>query len=107
MLKHAARVKNPLRMKLLRKATHRYRTDGLNTVQYRVVRVANHAMYTHMYIDVGQPDAEVLTAIREEELRIRNSTTAVRKTIPSKKKPVLIKKSVFKIKKSYNTSRVL
>jgi hypothetical protein len=79
MLKHGTRVKNPLRIKLLKKAQDRYRTDGLNSVTYRLVSVEKYALYTHMFIDVGRAPPELLRAIQ-------NASSATKRPVSTSKR---------------------
>lgn len=55
MLKHSARFKNPLRVKLLRAAKTRHNRDGVNTVEYKLVDLIHYKLFTHILIDVGEP----------------------------------------------------
>jgi len=43
------------RTKLLYTGTRRFQFDGLNSLQYRLVHVANTALYTHILVDIGKP----------------------------------------------------
>ncbi|KAF4525293.1 hypothetical protein B566_EDAN014814 [Ephemera danica] len=59
MIKHVKR--RPLawkvRNKLLRTSGRRYRLDGLNTAQFRLLQVNQHRLFTRLLVDVGaQPN---------------------------------------------------
>jgi len=43
------------RTKLLYTGTRRFQFDGLNSLQYRTIHVANTALYTHILVDIGKP----------------------------------------------------
>ena len=43
------------RTKLLYTGTRRFQFDGLNSLQYRLVHVADTPLYTHVLVDIGKP----------------------------------------------------
>jgi len=43
------------RTKLLYTGTRRFQFDGLNSLQYRLVHVADMPLYTHVLVDIGKP----------------------------------------------------
>jgi hypothetical protein len=81
MLKHEKRVKNPQRKQLLRKATKRFINDGLNSVNYTLVRIDKYKMFTHILIDVGEPPVELLKAI--EELIAQSNNKNKKENLPA------------------------
>ncbi|XP_046393595.1 beta-1,4-N-acetylgalactosaminyltransferase bre-4-like, partial [Ischnura elegans] len=61
MIKHVKR--RPLawrvRNKLLRTSGRRYRLDGLNTANYRLLAISEHHLFTRLLVDVGVPPANI------------------------------------------------
>ena len=62
MLDHDRRIKNPERRKLLQKATKRFMSDGLNSVNYKLVRIVKYPLFMHILVDVGEMPAELKKA---------------------------------------------
>jgi hypothetical protein len=71
MLKHSARLKNPVRKKLLGGAADRLHNDGINNVEYELKNITNFYLFTHMFIDVGNPPHEILKFINDPPKRTR------------------------------------
>jgi hypothetical protein len=55
MLKHEGRVVNSERFSLLKSTIKDYKSDGLNTVKYRLNGLINYKLFTHLLMDVGTP----------------------------------------------------
>ncbi|KAL4233725.1 Beta-1 [Mactra antiquata] len=60
MIKHDNRETIPVKMRayLLKTVRKRYHRDGLNTLDYKVIKVTNTQLYTHILVDVGEPPME-------------------------------------------------
>jgi hypothetical protein len=54
MLKHKSGSLNPQRYQLLDSATDRHSNDGINSVKYRLIKVVQYKLYTHLFVDVGK-----------------------------------------------------
>jgi hypothetical protein len=54
MIKHESGVLNPERHKILKTAVKRYKTDGVNTVKYKLVNTALYYGFTHFLFDIGE-----------------------------------------------------
>ncbi len=65
MLKHSARFKNPVRKKLLVKAAERQENDGLNNCVYTMENYVNYFLFTHIFINVGNPPDEILKFLNQ------------------------------------------
>jgi beta-1,4-galactosyltransferase 1 len=50
MHKHKQDKANPNRGKLLKYASKRYKTDGLNTAQYELIDIEKHSLYTKFIV---------------------------------------------------------
>lgn len=62
MFKHnheSSNSQNPNRFKLLQQATKRYKTDGLNSLKYKVVNVTYHKLYTLVSVAVQKSDYKI------------------------------------------------
>ncbi|XP_033739975.1 beta-1,4-N-acetylgalactosaminyltransferase bre-4-like [Pecten maximus] len=59
MFKHqheSSNSQNPNRFHLLQQATKRYKTDGLNSLKYRVLNIAYNKLYTMVTVEVKKSD---------------------------------------------------
>ncbi|XP_054263653.1 beta-1,4-N-acetylgalactosaminyltransferase bre-4-like [Macrosteles quadrilineatus] len=76
MIKHQKR--RPLawkvRVKLLRTSWRRYRLDGLNTVQFSLLSITEHALYTRLMIDVGHPPQNIRALQQQQDSEDRRTT---------------------------------
>jgi hypothetical protein len=54
MIKHESGVLNPERHKILKTAVKRYKTDGVNTVKYELVKTTFYRGFTHFLFDIGE-----------------------------------------------------
>lgn len=52
MLKHKQEIPNPKRYKLLKEATQRFESDGLNSLTYTERRITEAPLYTHIEVEV-------------------------------------------------------
>lgn len=52
ILQHESKKKNPNRFQKLREAHLRFKTDGLNSLDYGVITVDKYDLYTRIYVDV-------------------------------------------------------
>ncbi|CAG9788595.1 unnamed protein product [Diatraea saccharalis] len=52
-LPHKPQLVNPNRYKKLAKARNRYKSEGLKTVQYRLITIFKKRLYTHILTDVN------------------------------------------------------
>ncbi|KAK2184574.1 hypothetical protein NP493_260g03052 [Ridgeia piscesae] len=46
---------NPKRLKLLRSGKHRYRTDGINSLQYDLLKLVKRRLFTWLYVRIKEP----------------------------------------------------
>lgn len=60
MIKHPSRFKNPRRGLLLKQAKKRYQNDGISNVNYTITRLIDRVLFTHYYIDVGDPPKYIM-----------------------------------------------
>lgn len=78
MIKHEKR--KPLawkvRVKLLRTSWRRYRLDGLNTVQYNLLNVEEHELYTRLLVDVGHPPQNIRVLQQQQDNEDHRTTAA-------------------------------
>ncbi len=54
MLNHEPSPKNPDRVNLVNKAIERYKSDGLNSLKYKLNGIVKYQLFTHLQIDVGE-----------------------------------------------------
>lgn len=52
MLPHRYEVKNPERDNILSSAKERWNKDGLNSMEYKVLKFEKKPLYTHFIVDV-------------------------------------------------------
>lgn len=72
MIKHEKR--RPLAWKVRTKLTRtwkRYKYDGLNTLQYKLISYEEYPLYTKLLVDVGHPPSNI-RLLQEEEEKKRN-----------------------------------
>ncbi|XP_039300439.1 beta-1,4-N-acetylgalactosaminyltransferase bre-4-like, partial [Nilaparvata lugens] len=55
MLKHRKQKANPKRYEMLYMAKNRYKSDGLNSLQYRRVALRENRSLTWMLVELGAP----------------------------------------------------
>ncbi|XP_048240028.1 beta-1,4-N-acetylgalactosaminyltransferase bre-4-like [Haliotis rufescens] len=56
MLSHAKDEPNPQRHKLLKGSESRYKTDGLNSLKYAVLRIELRKLYTWILVDINEKE---------------------------------------------------
>ncbi|RNA43210.1 Beta-1-4-N-acetylgalactosaminyltransferase bre-4 [Brachionus plicatilis] len=56
MLRHTTQKRNMKRFKILKEIKNKQHDDGLNTVNYKLKSIFKYRLFTHLVIDVGQPD---------------------------------------------------
>ena len=61
MLKHKPSPVNPKRRHLLKVAHTRYSKDGLNNVNYLLIKKVDYKLYTHFWFDVGDPPRNIFS----------------------------------------------
>ena len=49
---HNAEEENKVRMNQLKSSLHFMKQDGLNSLKYKLNRIAEHQDYTHVYVDL-------------------------------------------------------
>ncbi len=54
MIRHQAQELNPNAIKTLKSSITRYSTDGVNTVNYKVVQISLYTGFTHIIVDIGE-----------------------------------------------------
>ena len=64
MIKHSNRTKNPKRKTLLKQALKRMDLDGIRDVNYKLVKINNYQLFTHILIDVGDPPDYILEILK-------------------------------------------
>ncbi|KAI5637576.1 beta-1,4-N-acetylgalactosaminyltransferase bre-4 [Phthorimaea operculella] len=52
-LPHPLAPENPLRYALIRSAVDRWQTEGLNTIDYKVISVEKRHLFTHILVDIA------------------------------------------------------
>ncbi|XP_071455371.1 beta-1,4-N-acetylgalactosaminyltransferase bre-4-like [Hetaerina americana] len=87
MIKHVKR--RPLawrvRNKLLRTSGRRYRLDGLNTANFRLLATSEHHLFTRLLVDVGAPPANIRAIQAQADAPA--STTAAPSPVPPPPSP--------------------
>ena len=54
MMRHKQQKSNELRHHQLSRTRQNQDTDGLNTVQYKVLSITLYTAFTHIFLDVGK-----------------------------------------------------
>ena len=85
MIKHPDRFKNPRRGNLLKQAKKRYQNDGISNVNYTLTKVVQRGLFTHYYINVGDPPQYIIDLLNPV-----TTTTTISPAIPELKNNMLV-----------------